>query len=69
MVEIGIPEELIENTAEDKTVQCHVPISVAGAIAPWNYPVLLATSKFIPVIYTGKIVILKSSPYTTHTPV
>lgn len=40
------------------------PLGVVGAIAPWNYPVLLAASKIGQALYAGNTVVLKPSPYT-----
>lgn len=41
-----------------------VPIGVVGAIAPWNYPLLLAAFKLGPALVTGNTVVLKPSPFT-----
>lgn len=37
------------------------PYGVVGAISPWNYPLLLATSKIAPALGTGNCVVLKVS--------
>jgi len=42
----------------------HVPIGVVAAIAPWNYPLLLAAFKLGPALVTGNCVVLKPSPFT-----
>lgn len=67
IISIDIPEKVIEDTPGRKIIQSYVPIGVVGAIAPWNYPVLLSTSKIIAAVYTGNAVILKPSPYTPYT--
>ena len=45
----------------------HVPIGVVAAIAPWNYPLLLAAFKLGPALVTGNCVVLKPSPFTPLT--
>ena len=67
LVNIEIPEAVIEDSSARKIVQRYVPLGVVGAIAPWNYPVLLSMTKIIPAIYTGNTVILKPSPFTPYT--
>ena len=37
----------------------HVPIGVVGVIAPWNFPLLLATRSVAPALAVGNAVILK----------
>lgn len=43
------------------------PIGVVGAIAPWNYPLLLAIWKIAPAIAAGNAVIFKPAPNTPIT--
>ncbi len=62
-----IPEEVIEDTDERRGVIRHVPIGVVGAIAPWNYPVLLAMFKIAPALLAGNTVVMKPSPFTPLT--
>lgn len=45
----------------------HVPIGVVAAIAPWNYPLLLAAFKLGPALVTGNCIVLKPSPFTPLT--
>jgi 1-pyrroline dehydrogenase len=45
------------------------PLGVAGAIAPWNYPLNMATWKLGPAIATGNTVVLKPSGITPVTAV
>jgi len=45
----------------------HVPIGVVAAIAPWNYPLLLAAFKLGPALVAGNCVVLKPSPFTPLT--
>lgn len=43
------------------------PLGVIGAIAPWNYPILLAVWKIAPALLADNTVVLKPSPYTPLT--
>ncbi|KAJ6118409.1 hypothetical protein N7471_013876 [Penicillium samsonianum] len=63
---IKIPETVVQDNEEAKITQRYVPMGVAGAIVPWNFPVLLAIGKIVPAIYTGNAVIVKASPYTPY---
>jgi 1-pyrroline dehydrogenase len=45
------------------------PLGVAGAIAPWNYPLNMATWKLGPALATGNTVVLKPSGITPVTAV
>ncbi|WP_309237168.1 aminobutyraldehyde dehydrogenase [Actinomadura sp. BRA 177] len=40
------------------------PIGVVGAIAPWNYPAMMAVWKFGPVLAAGNTIVLKPSDTT-----
>ena len=37
------------------------PIGVAGLIAPWNYPLMMAVWKIGPALATGNTIVLKPS--------
>ncbi|SHH32863.1 betaine-aldehyde dehydrogenase/aminobutyraldehyde dehydrogenase [Jatrophihabitans endophyticus] len=43
------------------------PLGVVGSVAPWNYPLLMATWKIAPAILTGNTLVLKPSEHTPHT--
>jgi len=58
---------VVEDTAERRGETRHVPIGVVGAIAPWNFPVILAMFKVAPALLAGNTVILKPSPFTPLT--
>ena len=45
----------------------HVPVGVVGAIAPWNFPIVLAMFKIAPALLTGNTLVLKPSPFTPLT--
>jgi acyl-CoA reductase-like NAD-dependent aldehyde dehydrogenase len=42
----------------------YVPLGVVCAIAPWNFPVMLAIWKIAPALVAGNTLVLKPSPYT-----
>lgn len=58
------PVTVIEDSAERHVEVRHVPLGVAGAIIPWNFPVLLAIMKICPALIAGCTMILKPSPFT-----
>ncbi|KAJ5885478.1 Aldehyde dehydrogenase N-terminal [Penicillium taxi] len=64
---IEIKDTILEETEDRKIIQRHVPMGVAGAIIPWNFPVLLAIGKVASALYTGNAVIVKPSPFTPYT--
>lgn len=43
------------------------PLGVVGSVAPWNYPILMATWKIAPAILTGNTLVLKPSEHTPFT--
>ncbi|MBO6531347.1 MAG: aldehyde dehydrogenase family protein [Erythrobacter sp.] len=59
-----LPVEVHEDTSERYCETRRVPIGVVAAIAPWNYPLLLAAFKLGPALVTGNTVVLKPSPFT-----
>ncbi|KAI9368656.1 Aldehyde/histidinol dehydrogenase [Aspergillus egyptiacus] len=63
---LEIPETVLQDKEDVKTIQRYTPLGVCGAIVPWNFPVLLAVGKIIPAIYTGNSVIVKPSPFTPY---
>ncbi len=44
-----------------------VPLGVVAAIAPWNFPLMLACWKLAPALMAGNTVIVKPSPFTPLT--
>jgi len=58
----------VEVAFEDDTRRDEVhrkPFGVIGAIAPWNWPLLIAIWQIIPSIRTGNTVVIKPSEYTS----
>lgn len=66
MIEIEIKDDVIEEKDDLKIVQRYTPLGVAGAIVPWNFPVLLAVGKIVSAVYTANAVIVKPSPFTPY---
>jgi NAD-dependent aldehyde dehydrogenases len=63
----SLPIVTNEDTDGRRSVTRRVPIGVVGAIAPWNFPVLLACFKIGPGLLAGNTIVLKPSPYTPLT--
>jgi len=58
----------VEVVFEDDTRRAEVhrkPFGVVAAIAPWNWPLLIAIWQMIPSIRAGNTVVIKPSEYTT----
>lgn len=64
-MDLGI--EVAEDS-EKRRIEIHrVPLGVVGAIAPWNFPAILAMLKSAPALVAGNTVILKPAPTTPLT--
>ncbi|MGE4322777.1 MAG: aldehyde dehydrogenase family protein [Sphingobium sp.] len=64
---LELPELKAEDT-DEHTVETHyVPIGVVGAIAPWNFPIVLAIFKIGPGLLAGNTMVVKPSPFTPLT--
>lgn len=58
----------VETVFEDETRKDEMhrkPIGVIGAIAPWNWPLMIAIWQIIPALRAGNTVVIKPSEYTT----
>jgi len=64
---LDLPVTVTEDTDERRGETRHVPIGVVGAIAPWNFPIILAMFKVAPALLAGNTVVLKPSPFTPLT--
>ena len=49
-----------------KIVNKFVPLGVAAAICPWNFPLLLSLGKVLPAVLMGNAIIVKPSPFTPY---
>jgi len=60
----SLEDEVVEDTPRRRVLTRCTPVGVVGAIAPWNFPVLLAVLTIAPALVTGNCVIVKPSPFT-----
>jgi aldehyde dehydrogenase (NAD+) len=56
--------EEVRPSASGSTIVRREPVGVVGAIAPWNYPQVLAMMKIAPALAAGCTLVLKPSPET-----
>lgn len=59
-----LPVSVMEDSDAQFVETRYIPLGVVCAIAPWNFPVILATWKYAPALLTGNTVVLKPSPFT-----
>ncbi|KAI9869177.1 MAG: hypothetical protein M1830_005466 [Pleopsidium flavum] len=64
--ELKLPEERVEDDEKVITTR-YVPLGVAAAICPWNFPLVLSIGKIAPALLTGNCIIVKPSPFTPYT--
>ena len=64
---LELPVTINEDSEARYSETRHVPIGVVGAIAPWNFPLLLAIFKVGPALLAGNTMVLKPSPFTPLT--
>lgn len=64
---LDLPVTVNEDSADRYSETRHVPIGVVGAIAPWNFPMILAMFKVGPALLAGNTMVLKPSPFTPLT--
>ncbi|WAL93722.1 aldehyde dehydrogenase family protein [Streptomyces sp. Je 1-369] len=62
--ELGLAPEQLVDEADARVDVERVPYGVVAAIAPSNFPVLLAVCKIAPALLAGNTVVLKPSPDT-----
>lgn len=65
---IQLPEPKLEMYEDEERIVTtrYVPLGVAAAICPWNFPVVMALVKMLPALLTGNAVIVKPSPFTPY---
>ncbi|KMQ75901.1 aldehyde dehydrogenase family protein [Marinobacter subterrani] len=61
---LELAPEVVYEDAERKDTLYRVPLGVVAAIAPWNWPLMIAIWQIIPAIRMGNTVVLKPSEYT-----
>lgn len=64
---LDLPVTVNEDSDERYSETRHVPLGVVGAIAPWNFPMVLAMFKIGPALLAGNTMVLKPSPFTPLT--
>lgn len=64
---LDLPIIVNEDSPERYSETRHIPIGVVGAIAPWNFPIILAMFKIGPALLAGNTMVLKPSPFTPLT--
>lgn len=64
---LDLPVHVVEESAERHGETRRIPIGVVGAIAPWNFPIILMAFKLAPALLAGNTVVLKPSPFTPLT--
>jgi acyl-CoA reductase-like NAD-dependent aldehyde dehydrogenase len=57
----------LRETDDARIVEMRSPLGVVGAIAPWNFPVLLMIMKIGPALITGNTLVAKPAPTTPLT--
>ena len=57
-------EELRGSSSGGNTLVRRVPVGVVAAVAPWNFPNIMAALKYAPALAAGCTVVLKPSPET-----
>jgi len=62
---LDLPEEIVFEDDTRKDVLYRKPIGIVAAIAPWNWPLMIAIWQIIPSLRMGNAVIIKPSEYTT----
>lgn len=61
---LDLPIEVVFEDDSRRDEMHRKPIGVVGAIAPWNWPLMIAIWQIIPALRTGNTVVLKPSEYT-----
>jgi len=61
---LDLPVEVVFEDESRRDEMHRRPIGVIGAIAPWNWPLMIAIWQVIPALRAGNTVVLKPSEYT-----
>ncbi|KNC79914.1 hypothetical protein SARC_07705 [Sphaeroforma arctica JP610] len=62
-----IDSKILRDTNKERATLVYKPLGVVGAIAPWNFPLLIAATKVSIAVLTGNTVVFKPSPCTPVT--
>lgn len=61
---LDLPQEVVFEDDTRKDVVMRRPLGVVAAIAPWNWPVMIAIWQIMPSLRMGNTVVIKPSEYT-----
>jgi acyl-CoA reductase-like NAD-dependent aldehyde dehydrogenase len=61
---LELPREVVYEDETRKDVLMRRPLGVVAAIAPWNWPVMIAIWQIMPTLRMGNTVVIKPSEYT-----
>ncbi|HEY0106047.1 MAG TPA: aldehyde dehydrogenase family protein [Rhizomicrobium sp.] len=64
MSQMELPTQILRNDGKHRVELVYHPLGVVAAIAPWNFPIILAAHKIAHGLYAGNTMVLKPSPYT-----
>ncbi len=62
---LDLPVEVVFEDDTRRDEMHRKPIGVVGAIAPWNWPLMIAIWQIVPALRAGNTVVIKPSEYTT----
>ncbi|MFD9502446.1 aldehyde dehydrogenase family protein [Streptomyces sp. NPDC060035] len=62
--DMELPHEIVQNDDQGYAEVAARPLGVVAAIAPWNFPIVLAVWKVAPALLAGNTMVLKPSPPT-----
>jgi acyl-CoA reductase-like NAD-dependent aldehyde dehydrogenase len=62
--DLEFPPEVIQDDEKAFVEVARRPLGVVAALAPWNFPLSLATWKIAPALLAGNTMVLKPSSYT-----
>jgi len=62
---LELPVEVVFEDETRRDEVHRIPFGVVAAIAPWNWPLLIAVWQMIPAIRAGNTVVIKPSEYTS----
>jgi len=63
--DIDLPVEVVFENAERRDEMHYQAYGVVGAIAPWNWPLMIAMWQIAPALRMGNTVVIKPSEYTS----
>ncbi len=64
---MSTPSKTLRENEKERVIEHYTPLGVVAAITPWNFPLVIATSKIGPALIAGNTVVLKPAPTTPLT--